>query len=108
MLFLLQIKTYIDDECKFGHLCTDCWTDNVVRLPYITFTLRFNKKQFEMKEILLAIKLFPHPHTAERIRSEIENVMTDFGLNSNKIEIVSDGDAATVKGITDAGFNHIP
>lgn len=79
----------------------------MARTLYIVFTLLFLDNKFEMQDILLLIKFFPHPHTSERIQKQIELVVEQFELDSSKVGIVSDGDVSIIKAIKDVGFNQI-
>lgn len=67
----------------------DCWTDGHKRRAYIVYRLHFYLN-FKVNVLTLKTALFQHPHTANRIRDDIELTITDFGLENKDLTAVTD------------------
>jgi hypothetical protein len=83
-------------------LLMDCSTDNFRRRAYINYKLHYCTEDFKLEVLTLKTSLFHHPHTAIRIRDDIEATIAEFGLKEKRLMAVSDlGGAAFSKNSED-------
>ncbi|CAG8778558.1 41578_t:CDS:2 [Gigaspora margarita] len=70
------LKTYLATEIKMCGLMCDLWTAHS-RNRYIGITCHFINSNYELKEVILAIKYVPYPYDAVSIKAELEEVIND-------------------------------
>lgn len=84
---LIEVLAKAPDHCT---ITFDCWTDNVKRLAYVTYSYHF-MKNWEIKTAVLKTGAFPHPHTGQRLKEDFEETLTQFQLREKIITVVTDG-----------------
>lgn len=84
------------DQCGTVSLTTDCWT-SLNADSFITITAHFvNKSNWNMESIVLATSFIEVTHTAENLRSIIENILDEFGIQGKLFACIHDN-AANIK-----------
>jgi hypothetical protein len=78
---------------KHAALFMDCSTNNFRARAYINYKLHFCTKDFKLVVLTLKTALFHHPHTAVRLKKDIEDNIAEFGLQDKKLMAVTDSDA---------------
>lgn len=66
---LLKHILGLDDHLS-GATTFDIWTDKFAKKSYIGITYHYIDKEFQLKKVLLAANVFPHPHNFETIGSK--------------------------------------
>lgn len=105
---LSKIKEEIDISPRFVTVALDNWTDSYKRRAFITMQLHYCKNDFELFHCTLKTEAFPHPHNKVRIKSKINEVIKQFGLEHKEIIAVSDNGRNIVAGcnITESVKKH--
>ena len=79
-------------------VCTDIWTKKGMTSSYLGITGHFFCRQDQKKHVVtLAVRILPHPHTAEYIRSTLDEVLSEWCIPLTKLKAV----------ITDNGSNMV-
>ena len=52
-------------------------------IPYISFTLYFINEEWQLKSFVLSTSFLPKNHTAEVLAEALEEVMSEWNLNSD-------------------------
>lgn len=73
------------------------WTDGHRRSSYVTYTYHFMNDQWKINTAGLETSAFEHPHTGVRIHENYKRLLSEFGLRTKKITLVTDGDSAMEK-----------
>ena len=74
-----QLKQYIHENSNSVSLTCDLWTSRS-KQGFLGVTCHLITPDFEMKEITLAIRYMPYPHTGDTIQKELESVILEWGL----------------------------
>lgn len=82
---------YIARECPNTIAVTfDGWSDKFRRRNYITLTLHFINKDFELISLTLATNHFPDRHKGINILPHVETIMDCYGLTEKITYMVTD------------------
>lgn len=79
---------------------TDCWTSINVE-SFMAITIHFIDEEFEAKSILLECSSFEEAHTSANLATELNRVITLWGLESKILLAISDNAANIQKAIKD-------
>lgn len=71
-----QLVQYIQKNASFVSLTCDLWTSRS-KQGFLGVTCHFITPNFEMKEITLAIRYMPYPHTGEAIQQVLEKIINE-------------------------------
>lgn len=85
------------NNCKILSLTTDCWTSRATE-SYITITAHGITEMFQTFNSTLVTKEMVDSHTADNLKSVIEEVVDEWGLNGKVIATTHDN----AKNITNA------
>lgn len=85
----------------------DCWTDNYKRRAFVNYRIHY-RKNFELNVITLKTEIFPHPHTATRLKDHIKDTLDQYKLENKTIIAVTDNGANIVKALSDAKVKRMP
>jgi hypothetical protein len=67
-------------------LGVDIWSKKGLSESYLGITGYFYDNCEQVKRVLtLGLKLFPHPHNAENIRSKLQSFILEYNIDYNKI-----------------------
>ncbi|CAF3986211.1 unnamed protein product [Rotaria sp. Silwood1] len=88
--YMDRVKEALKKAPNYSSMTCDMWTDKFRHRSYICFTLHCVDSSFISRSYTLRNEPFDHPHTGEAIMQRLIKVCDDFGLNANKIIIVSD------------------
>ena len=77
-----ELHVLINEEAKSIALTADCWSLRS-RHPYIGATATWCDSNFNIKEMLLSIEQFNHPHTIEKLRLKWINIFVIGVWNQN-------------------------
>ena len=69
-----QLKQYIHENASSVSLTCDLWT-SCSKQGFLGITCHFITPDFEMREITLAIRYMPYPHTGDAIQIALEKVV---------------------------------
>lgn len=80
-------------------MCVDEWTKKGMSMSVVGVTAHFyNKKSHELNRVLLGVRRFQHPHTADRIRQLITELLNEWELPDSKIwRVITDNAKNMVK-----------
>lgn len=91
------------DDCKAWMICHlknncpdtvsvtfDLWSCKYRRRSYITLTLHYINKVFELVDITLSTSHFPDSHKGVHILPKVESILDSFGLSDKDISFVTD------------------
>ena len=67
---------------KFFAATTDMWS-SIGMIPYMSFTLHFINEEWQLKSFVLSTSYLPKNHTAEVLAEALEEVMSEWTLNSD-------------------------
>lgn len=87
-----SLKTFLL-SCVFDTFCVsvDMWTDNTVyRNPFININIHFIDQDWNAHNFLLSTEFLGRPHTSERIKQIILEILDFFGLGGKTFWIVAD------------------
>ncbi|CAB4410253.1 unnamed protein product [Rhizophagus irregularis] len=98
-----ELHDLIKKEAKSVALTADCWSSRS-RHPYIGATATWCDSDFDIKEVLLSIEQFDHPHTSEKVKVKMEKYFRDWNLEPKFITITCDNGSNMV-GAIDAMSN---
>lgn len=102
-------KTELKDELKAVNsisITTDSWT-SVNTHSFTTVTGHFINNDWLLKSVVLATVHKKEDHTAENLRADIEEVLTDFGVQNKVTGCVHDNAANIVRGVRECQFIEI-
>ena len=90
---------------------TDMWTDDYRKISYISLTVHYIDKNWQLKEQILAASKFPDAkHTAEQIKKTILGILKNYNLvpdiTMKKFVFVTDSGANFIAAFR--SLNHIP
>jgi hypothetical protein len=94
-----QLKKMIKEAPNHAALLMDCSTDNFRRRAHINYKLHYCTENFKLAVLTLKTTLFLHPHTAIRIRDDIEATIAEFGLKEKRLTAVTDSGANILAGL---------
>ncbi len=95
-----ELQDLIKKEAGSIALTADCWSSRS-RHPYIGATASWCDSNFDIKEILLSIEQFDHPHTSEKVKTKMEKYFRNCNLESKFITITCDN-GSNIVGAIDA------
>ncbi|CAG8785463.1 19314_t:CDS:2, partial [Cetraspora pellucida] len=81
------LKTLLVTELKTCSLTCNLWTAHS-KNSYLGITCHFINSNYELKEIILAVKYVPYSHDAITIKTELENVINDWNLFEKSQEML--------------------
>ncbi|CAG8638249.1 7725_t:CDS:2, partial [Cetraspora pellucida] len=84
----LPSNKQIKAQLKTCSLTCDLWTARS-KNGYLGITCHFINSNYELKEIILAVKYVPYPHDAITIKTELENVINDWNLSEKLINFLT-------------------
>lgn len=82
---------------------TDSWT-SVNTQSFTTVTGHFINNEWQLKNVVLSTMHKKEDHTAENIKTDMEEVVSDFGIKNKVIGCVHDNAANIVRGVRDCEF----
>ncbi|GES83504.1 zinc finger BED domain-containing protein 4-like [Rhizophagus clarus] len=90
-----QLKQYIHENSSSVSLTCDLWTSRS-KQGFLGVTCHLITPDFEMKEITLAIRYMPYPHTGDAIQKELEKIISEWELQ-DKVFFCTTDNAASMK-----------
>ncbi|GES81124.1 zinc finger BED domain-containing protein 4-like [Rhizophagus clarus] len=90
-----QLKQYIHENSSSVSLTCDLWTSRS-KQGFFGVTCHLITPDFEMKEITLAIRYMPYPHTGDAIQKELEKIISEWELQ-DKVFFCTTDNAASMK-----------
>lgn len=82
---------YLSTSCPNTVAVTfDAWSDKYRRRSYLTLTLHYICKNFQMINLTLATNHFPDRHKGIIVLPHVESILDCFGLCEKKIHMVTD------------------
>lgn len=84
-----ELHELVIKEAETISLTADCWSSRSYH-PYIGVTATWCDSNFEIKEILLSIEQFDHPHTSEKVKAKMDKFFRDWNLESKFITVTCD------------------
>lgn len=91
-----EIICLFEQDITFCSLTMDLWTSRS-RSGYLGVTCSFVSAQFELHEVILAIKYLQYPHTADSIVECLNQIINDWNLNRKVFTITMDNGSNMVK-----------
>jgi hypothetical protein len=92
-----SLAAELNRGCKFYSLTTDLWTDRSLR-SFMSSTIHYVDAEFKSFSWLLGIRSVPVKHNAERIESELNDMMSEWRLQKSRCAmLLSDGAKNAVK-----------
>ena len=95
---VLKLKELISVTCETASITTDLWTARN-NDGYIGVTLHWLSSNFEIYDVILAVKRMEYPHTGERIKEYLNNKIEEFGLTGKIVCAITDNGANIKKAI---------
>lgn len=93
---LMSVKTELC-EVDFYASTTDFWSSRTTE-PYMSFTVHFLTRDFELVTRCLEVVYFPDSHTGENIATALRDVLTSWNLPEHKqVAITTDNGTNVVK-----------
>ena len=97
---LVDMKNKIQDYlCKAQRvsLCTDVWTKKGMTASYLGITAHFfSRHDHKRHRVTIAVRRFPHPHTAENIKQIVKEVLQDWSIPLPKVKAVLTDNASNM------------
>ena len=92
-----KIKVYLDSAQRVS-VCTDIWTKRGMTSSYLGVTAHFFSRHNQRRHsVTLAVRLFDHPHTAERVRSLLDVIMKEWDIDQKLYVIITNNGSNMVK-----------
>ena len=92
-----RIKVFLDSAQKVS-ACTDIWTKRGMTSSYLGVTAHFFSRHDHRRHcVTLAVRVFPHPHTADRIRSLLDEVLKEWDVDQKFYFVITDSGSNMVK-----------
>ena len=92
-----KVSIYMDSSQKIS-VCADIWTKRGMTSSYLGVTAHFfSKHDLRRHSATLAVRFFPHPHTAERVRGLVEEVLKEWGIEQKLYFVITDNGSNMVK-----------
>ena len=92
-----RIKVYLDFAQKVS-VCTDIWTKRGMTSSYLGVTTHFFSRHDHRRHcVTLAVRVFPHPHTAERVRNLLDEILKEWGIDEKLYLVITDNGSNMVK-----------
>ena len=99
-------KVFVDMKNKIGEyfckaqkvsLCTDVWTKKGMTGSYLGITAHFfSHHDHKCHRVTIAVRRFPHPHTAENIRQIVEEVLHEWSIPLSKVKAILTDNASNM------------
>ena len=71
-------------------LCADVWFKKGLTSSYLGITAHFfGRKDHQRHHVTLAVRRFHHPHTGERVREIVQEVLTEWNIPLRKVFTIS-------------------
>ncbi|CAB4421868.1 unnamed protein product [Rhizophagus irregularis] len=83
-----ELHDLIKKEAKSVALTADCWSSRS-RHPYIGATATWCDSDFDIKEVLLSIEQFDHPHTSEKVKERLLKLRLAIATVKNQLDVSS-------------------
>lgn len=100
------VQIMLKESPKVISLVMDCWTDNFKRRSFVNYRVHYSIN-FKMCVVTLKTEIFHHPHTALRLKENIEMTLKEFQLVNKTIVAVTDNGANIVAGLREANIKRI-
>ena len=92
-----KIKFYLDSAQRVS-VCTDIWTKRGMTTSYLGLSAHFFSRHDHQRHfVTLAVRLFGHPHTAERGLSLLDEILNEWDFAQKLYVIITDNGSNMVK-----------
>ncbi|GFS04731.1 zinc finger BED domain-containing protein 1 [Elysia marginata] len=94
-------------ELKDVSITTDCWTSRTVE-SFITVTVHFITKDWQLKSRVLTTTTLQGPHTADNLSTTLRDVFAEWGISDKVATCVTDNAANIVSAVEKLKLRHQP
>lgn len=92
------MKELLSSSAVSVSMTIDLWTSRA-KQGYISITASFISSDFKLYDILLDVKYLSYPHTAERIKDQINHLISEWNLTNKVVAIATDNGSNMVKAV---------
>ena len=93
----VSLMCALKDSCKVS-LTVDIWSKKGMTASYLGVTAHFfPRSDHRRRNVTIAVRRLPFPHTAERVEELVEEVMDEWQLSTDKVNAI----------LTDNGSNMV-
>lgn len=92
------MKELLSSSAVNVSMTIDLWTSRA-KQGYISITASFISSDFKLYDILLDVKYLSYPHTAERIKDQINHLISEWNLTNKVVAIATDNGSNMVKAV---------
>jgi len=102
-----DITKQIVDDIQYFSITTDMWTSRA-RHSYVAVTLHYLTASFEMRSHLVVTKEFTVAHTGELISEALEEVLSEWNLNCERlVAATTDNGSNVVRAMNLLGWTRV-